>query len=116
MITIVRNIGDFDDLVFEVDLTEIGKTGPDISDIFFVVKKDVDDTTYMLEKTKTAAEITNSGTTVVTVNVQWADTEYTGFIEDQDYIAGLYFQFAGDPAADLHTKQDFKLIVKKRVK
>ena len=115
MQTITRNIGDFDDLSFEVDLTDYGKTGADVADIFFVVKKDVDDTTYLLEKKNSLAEISHSGTTVLDVLVQWPDTEYTGFIEDQKYIAGLYIQFTGDPVADLHTKQDFNLQLIKRV-
>jgi len=115
MQTIVRNIGDFDDLNFEVDLTEYGKTGADVADIIFVVKKNVDDTSYLLEKKNSDTEITFSGTTVLDVLVQWAETEYTGFNEDETYIAGLYLQFTGDPVADLHTKQDFNLTVQKRV-
>jgi len=115
MQTITRNIGDFDDLNFEVDLTEYGKTGADVADIFFVVKKNVDDTSYLLEKKKSDTEISFTGTTTLDVLVQWPETEYTGFTEDEKYIAGLYIQFTGDPVADLHTKQDFNLQVVKRV-
>ena len=115
MQTITRNIGDFDDLNFEVDLTEYGKTGADVDDIFFVVKKNVDDTSYLLEKKESLAEISYSGSTTLTVLVQWSETEYSNFNEDESYIAGLYIKFTGDPVADLHTKQDFKLELKKRV-
>ena len=115
MQTITRNIGDFDDLNFEVDLTDYGKTGADVNDIVFVVKKTVNDTSYLLEKRYTLTEISFSGTTVLDVLVQWAETEYIGFIADQKYIAGLYIKFTGDPAEDLHTKQDFNLQLIKRV-
>lgn len=115
MQTITRNIGDFDDLNFEVDLTDYGKTGADVSDIVFVVKKNVDDASYLLEKKNSLAEISFTGTTVLDVLVQWPETEYSNFVDKQIYIAGLYVKFTGDPVADLHTKQDFKLQLIKRV-
>ncbi|WP_339877074.1 hypothetical protein [Olleya marilimosa] len=115
MQTIKRNIGDFDDLHFEVDLTQYGKTGSDINDIHFNVKKDIDSSDFLLQKKQSLTEITFTGTTTVDVYVQWAEDEYDNFNNELTYICGLYLMFSGEPSVDLHADQDFNLIFKKRV-
>lgn len=112
MQTISRNFGDFDDLVFEVDLTEYGKTGADISDITFSVKdKLTDDDDVLFVKKLSLAEITQSGTEILTVNVQWPSNEYAQFIIDKIYKAGLFCKFTGDPLSDEHVDTIFDLVI-----
>ena len=112
MQTITRKYEDFDDLVFEVDLSDYGKTGSDVTDIIFSVKDILtDDDDSLFKKTFIDVEITKTGTTILTVNVQWPSTEYSQFIIDKIYKAGLFIKFTGDALADEHVDQIFDLII-----
>jgi hypothetical protein len=110
MTTIIRKKGDFDDLVFSVDLSLYGKTSTDIQDIFFSVKAsqtDADDGIFF--KTFLTSGITFTGTTKLEVNVLWGNSEYDNFCIDQIYLAGMFIKFTGDPVADEHVDTTFKL-------
>ena len=113
MQTITRKIGDFDDLMFEVDLTKYGKTGADVSDIIFSVKKDLTDAddSLLQKKYSIPSEVTFTGTKVLDVLVQWADTEYSPFSPGTEYKAGLFIKFAGDPVADEHVDGIFDVVI-----
>ena len=110
MQNIERKYGAFDDLVFEVDLSDYGKDNTDVSDIIFSVKDDLTslDNAIFVKK-QSLAEITFTGTTLLTVLVPWADTEYGNFVIEQQYTAGLFIHFTGDPVADEHVDQTFSL-------
>lgn len=110
MQTITRKAGDFDDLVFEVNLTGYAKK--DISDIVFSVKELLtDDDALIFEKKKSTGGITNTGIDIITVSVKWAYNEYDKFTINKNYNAGLFIKFAGDPVFDEHVDTTFKLIV-----
>jgi hypothetical protein len=112
MTTIVRKRGEFDDLVFSVDLSDYGKTSTDIEDIFFSVKvleTDADDGIFF--KTYLTSGITFTGTTQLEVNVLWGNLEYDNFVINKMYIAGMFIKFSGDPVADEHVNTTFNLKV-----
>jgi len=110
MQTINRKIGDFDDLLFECDLSAYGKTNLDIEDIVFSVKKDeksADDSIFL--KKYSLNEISFSGTNILSILVQWDYNEYTKVSVGQKYKAGLFIKFIGDPIVDEHVDQIFNL-------
>lgn len=110
---ISRKKGDFTDLTFEINLTDMGKTDADIADIFFSVKNtesDADD--LLLLKKKTAGQITNGVGSIINVAVQWPITDYVNFQIDKEYLAGLFIKFTGDPTADEHVDQIFHITIK----
>lgn len=111
MQTIKRKIGDFDDLVFEVDLTKYGKSNADVAEITFSVKKELTDAddAILQKKYTIPPEVTFTGTTILTVLVQWADTEYSNLSAGTKYKAGLFITFTGDPVADEHVDGIFDL-------
>jgi hypothetical protein len=113
MQTITRKKGAFDDLYFEVDLTGYGKTAEDVADVIFSVKDDLkvaDDAIFL--KKKSAGEIVVTGTsTVLQIAVSWDYNEYTKLITGKQYNAGVFVKFTGDPAADEHVDQLFKLLI-----
>lgn len=110
---IVRKHGSFSPLVFQVILTEYGKEYDDISDVFFSVKKnysDPDNEVFFKSQSTGGIIVTGaSGDTVVEVAVNWLDTEYSNFILEEIYNAGLFLKFTGDPAADENTEEIFSL-------
>jgi hypothetical protein len=116
MQTITRKVGDFDDLVFEVDLSDYGKDNTDVNDIFFSVKSKLSDAdnSLLLKTFSGAGGITFTGTTVLTVNVTWSDTEYSGMTPGGDYEAGLFVKFTGDPKADEHVNTTFKVVLNQK--
>ena len=72
MQTIERKYESFDDLKFEIDLSEYGKTIDDVADIIFSVKKKATDSDDVIfEKKKSTLGITASGTNVLDVGVKW---------------------------------------------
>ena len=106
----IRKKGSFHDLKFTVDLTDYGKTGSDVSDIFFSIKADEKDTdASIFLKSLGAGEISFTGTDVLIVNVQWPETGYANFVLDKVYDAGLFLKFSGDPAADENVDRLFKI-------
>ena len=111
MQTINRKIEAFDDLYFEVNLTEYGKTGADVQDIFFSVKEkssSEDDAIFFKSKLTNGITFTdNNG--ILTVIVQWNYDEYDNIQAGRDYTAGLFIKFTGDPVADEHVDQLFQL-------
>lgn len=106
-----RRHGSFSNLGFKVDLSKYGKTGADISDIFFSVKDNVedDDNTLLLKTYSGSGGITFSGDEIVTVSVAWGSAEYTNMDVGSDLQAGLFLQFTGDPKADQNVNQIFDL-------
>lgn len=105
--TIERRLGDFSDLVFEVDLSGYGKTFGDISEVEFMVKdKPTDDNDQWFYKTLGNAEITLNDPLI---NVKWAYNEYTYLTIGKEYECGLFITFTGDPVADQHVSQTFRL-------
>ena len=113
MQTITRKKGAFDNLYFEVDLTAYGKTGDDVEDIFFSIKEShasADDVLFF--KTKGAGEISFTETNnILNVAVQWGNDEYSTLKTSKEYTAGLFIKFTGDPVADEHVDQLFKLVI-----
>lgn len=110
MQTIERKYESFDDLRFEIDLSEYGKTLTDVDDIIFSVKNtaiEADD--VILEKKLSLSEIVASGTDVLDVSVIWLDTEYDNFTIGENYLAGLFVKFTGDPKADENVDTIFQL-------
>ena len=107
---IERKYEDFDDLQFEVDLSDYGKDNTDVDDIIFSVKDDLTTADNIIfVKKESLGEISFSGTTLLTVLVQWDETEYGNFTIGHEYKAGLFIKFTGDPLADEHVDQTFKL-------
>ena len=112
MQTIERKLKDFDPLLFEVDLSEYDKTNADVGDIFFSVKDDLtsaDDA--ILFKTLLTNGISYTGTKILSVIVDWLETDYTNITVGKEYNAGLFIKFSGDPAADEHVEEIFKVKV-----
>lgn len=113
MQTIKRKIGSFDDLNFTVDLSDYGKTITDIEDVFFSVKSDLElaDATLFFKTALTSGIIVSGSGTDVEVAVAWDYNEYDAFEADKIYQAGLFIKFNGDPVADEHVDQTFKLLI-----
>lgn len=112
MQTIKRINGAEDDLGFEVDLRDYGKTLADVLDIFFVIKDnktDADDSLFL--KKQSLGEITATGIDELTVAVEWATNEYSQFVIDKVYVAGLFIQFIGQTIADENIDQIFHLVI-----
>lgn len=110
MTTIIRKRESFHKLGFKVTLTDYGKTIDDIEDIIFSVKGELtDEDNSIFIKKRSEAEIEVTGTDVLTVAVDWAETEYDQFVIDKEYNAGLFIKFIGDPVADENVKENFKL-------
>ena len=87
MQTIERKLKDFDPLLFEVDLSEYDKTNADVEDIFFSVKDDLtsaDDA--ILFKTLLTNGISYTGTKILSVIVDWLETDYTNITVGKEYI------------------------------
>jgi len=109
---ITRKKGAFHDLHFKVDLTKYGKTGADIADIIFSVKeKETDPDDAYLYKSLSSSSISFTGTTILDVYVEWANTEYTNFVIGTRYKAGLFLKFVGDPEADENVSDIFALVI-----
>ena len=112
MQTIRRIYESFNDLHFEVDLTDYGKDNTDVAEIIFSVKEnetDADDAIF--EKKETTGGISFTGTTVLDVLVTWLNNEYGNFTIGRKYKAGLFIQFTGDPNADENVDQIFELVI-----
>lgn len=107
---IERKKGSFHPLRFKIDLTKYGKTNEDIDDIIFSVKdKLVDADDSILLKKYSRAEIIMSGTTVIEASVTWLDTEYTTFVINKTYQAGIFIKFKGDPVADENINTTYQI-------
>lgn len=107
---IERKLKAFDSLLFTVDLTEFGKTATDVEDIFWSVKNDLtsaDDA--LLFKTYLTGGIAFTGTTILDVVVEWLETDYSNLAAGQEYEGGLFVKFTGDPEADEHVDETFKV-------
>ena len=115
MPTIERKYASFDNLKFEVDLTDYDKSSSDIEDIFFSVKDDLqtpDDDIFL--KTYLEGGIafdSNQNNDIINVTVYWAYDEYNNFTLNKTYNAGLFIKFKNDPVADEHVDQIFQLII-----
>lgn len=110
MADITRKKGAFHDLHFQVDLTNYGKTGTDVEDIMFSVKvKETDSDSILLYKTLLNSDISHSGTDLLDVLVKWNFDEYTDFKFGQEYKAGLFIKFTGDPVADENVDKTFTI-------
>ena len=111
MQTIIRKKGAFDPLKFELDLSTYGKTIDDITDVFFSIKtneKNADDTIFL--KTLVDGDITiTQNKDKIDVIITWEHDEYDDLIITTIYTAGLFAKFDGDPVADEHVNQLFKL-------
>lgn len=113
MQTIKRKVGDFNDLNFEVDLTNYGKVGADVAEITFLIKEDKSDidADAIVTKTKTGGKISHTGTSLLNVLVEWSESEYGPFTIGNTYIAGLFIKFTGDPNHDEHTDDLFHITI-----
>jgi len=115
MSVIRRKKGSFHDLEFLVDLRDYGKVDADIQEITFLIKEnptDADDSLF--RKRLTQAEISKTADadgTQISVSVSWADTEYSQFTLDKEYMAGLYIQFTGDAVHDENVDEEFTVII-----
>ena len=110
MQTIERKLGDFDKMQFTVHLDKYGKTSADVADIFFSVKENLTDADTAIHfKSYLTSGISFTGTKVLTVLVDWAETEYNNVSAGKEYQAGLFIKFTGDPTADEHVKETFLL-------
>jgi len=115
MQTIKRKLKSFTDLKFTIDLDPTGKVPANIADIIFSVKSFTDITTadniIFLKKESTGGITKTSVGNLVTVLVQWAETEYSNFTVDTFYKAGLFLKFNGDPEANEHNNGIFNLVI-----
>ena len=122
MQTITRKKGSFDDMYFEIILTGYEKTGDDIEDMFFSIKDTLKsaDNSIFLKTILTGGilfteHVTNEGEAnevrFLKVLVEWGENEYDNFKIDKVYTGGLFVKFTGDPAADEHVDQLFKVTV-----
>jgi hypothetical protein len=105
MSLITRKKGSFHNLEFEVDLSNYGKVDGDITDITFIVKNSGSDSdaSALLTKKLSLTEINkvaNAAGNMISVSVQWGNNEYGNFMLNKEYMAGLFFQFSGDPVHD----------------
>lgn len=106
------------DLKFTVKLYKVEETGADISDIIFSVKDDYTDADdAIFKKTLLTATITTIPATLDStvekfdVFVQWPGTEYTNFVIDTEYTAGLFIKFTGKTYANENVSTMYKLKV-----
>lgn len=100
---IKRTLGDFRDLGFTLDLTNMGKTHGDLEDIFFSIKSDVesdDDVIFFKKKSDGGIETTAfAGDQKFNGVIKWSNTEYDNFVAGSKYKAGIFPKFTGDPVA-----------------
>ena len=108
---IKRKKGSFKPIVFTVDLTAIGKTPTDVEDIFFIIKKSVNDSddNAIMKKTKLLDGISIDSNGKITV--PWATTEYDNFKIGKSYVLGVFLKFTGDPVADEDVKELFSISI-----
>ncbi len=106
---IERKKGSFKSLLFNVDLTGIGKVYTDVSEIYFIIKNNISDPDADAVMTKT---MTTDGIVINAdsqVSVPWTNTEYGNFTINKLYHLGLFLKFTGDPVADEDIEQTFQI-------
>ncbi len=95
-------------MVFNVDLTAIGKVPDNVEDVFFVIKNEAsdDDGNAIMVKRMADGILVTADSQVI---VPWAEDEYDAFTIDKIYDLGVFLKFVGDPVADEDVKETFKI-------
>lgn len=114
-VNIETKIGRTKKFLFQIDLNDTGYVRGDISDVFFVIKKDktVTDTAIILKNTSDGVFIEATvDDKLIDVTVTITKAEFATLDIDYKYISGLFARFTGDDAANEEIKQDmtFKVL------
>ena len=105
---IERKVNSFKSMVFQCDLTAVGKLYSDVTDIFFVIKANstTSDADAVMIKQMADGITIDSDSKVL---VPWSESEYDEFTIGKTYELRLFLKFSGDPLADEDVEEEFTI-------